>query len=144
MVIRSETSHGVKYRLVSPLGEGGMGVAFYAVREAPDGVTPAVLKVVKPEIVGTAGSTALLMIQKEAIALGRLNERVPPTPFVVRFIDTGVGRFPDRGGDVELPWIVVEFVYGGAEGTTLADRVQHSLRSTGAAFDPQRAANAIA
>ena len=52
LVIRSETSPGVQYRLVSPLGEGGMGIAFYAVREGSEGVTPAVLKVVKPDIVG--------------------------------------------------------------------------------------------
>lgn len=88
-VIPSESTPDVRYRLYHMLGEGGMGMAFYAVRESPQGATPAVLKVVKPENVGTAGQTALLMIQKEAIALGRLNERVPPTPFVVRFLDTG-------------------------------------------------------
>ncbi|HEX4341350.1 MAG TPA: serine/threonine-protein kinase [Polyangiaceae bacterium] len=142
LVIGSETSPGVQYRLVSPLGEGGMGVAFYAVREAPEGVTPAVLKVVKPDIVGTAGPTALLMIQKEAIALGRLNERVPPTPFVVRFMDTG-SVVLTKLHNIELPWIAVEYVHGGVEGTTLEQRVIYSVENTRYAFDAARAERTI-
>ena len=119
-----------------------MGVAFYAVREAPDGVTPAVLKVVKPDIVGTAGPTAMLMIQKEAIALGRLNERVPPTPFVVRFMDTGTVVLA-KLGNVELPWIAVEYVHGGVEGTTLDQRVRYSVHNTRYAFDATRAERTV-
>src|SRR5215475_10374591 len=110
-----------------------MGIAFYAVREGAEGVTPAVLKVVKPDIVGTAGPTAMLMIQKEAIALGRLNERVPPTPFVVRFMDTGT--VTPRNLGVELPWIAIEYVHGGVEGPTLEERVRYSVRNTRYAFD---------
>jgi serine/threonine protein kinase len=119
-----------------------MGVAFFAVRESPDGHTPAVLKVVRPEIVATAGSTALLMIQKEAIALGRLNERVPPTPFVVRFLDTGVitSAAPRPIG---LPWIALEHVHGGDEGTTLEQRIDYAVKNTQFAFDPFRAAHNI-
>jgi serine/threonine protein kinase len=141
-VIHSDAHAGVAYRLVQPLGEGGMAVAFYAVREAPDGIVPAVLKVVRPEIVGTAGETALLMIQKEAIALGRLNERVPPTPFVVRFLDTGTVPLPGSHRII-LPWIALEYVHGGAEGTTLEHRVSYSVKHTRFAFDPVRAAHVI-
>jgi serine/threonine protein kinase len=141
-VIDSETTPGVRYRILHPLGEGGMAVALYANRESAEGVTPAVLKVVKPEIVGTAGPTALLMIQKEAIALGRLNERVPPTPFVVRFMDTGTIVVPQMR-NVELPWIAVEYVHGGTEGTTIEQRVQYSVANTRFAFDPARAAHTI-
>lgn len=130
------------YRLVEPLGEGGMAVAFYAIREAPGGVAPAVLKVVRPEIVGTAGGTALLMIQKEAIALGRLNERIPPTPFVVRFLDTGTVTL-STAFKIVLPWIALEYVHGGAEGTTLENRVSYSVKHTRFAFDPTRAAHTI-
>lgn len=140
--IQSEADPRVRFRTVHVLGGGGMGVAFYAIREAPDGFTPAVLKVVRPEIVATAGPTALLMIQKEAIALGRLNERVPPTPFVVRFLDTGVitSSLPRNVG---LPWIALEHVHGGEEGTTLEQRVGYSVKNTQYAFDPIRAAHNI-
>jgi hypothetical protein len=119
-----------------------MGVAFYAEREAQEGVTPAVLKVVRPEIVGSAGPTAHLMIQKEAIALGRLNERVPSTPFVVRFLDTGMLPMPSHAQMV-LPWIALEYVHGGTEGTTLEERVTYCVRHTRFGFDPARAAHAI-
>jgi serine/threonine protein kinase len=141
-LIRSDVSPDVAYRLVEPLGEGGMSVAFYALRETPRSVTPAVLKVVRPEIVGSAGPTALLMIRKEAIALGRLNERIPPTPFVIRFLDTGALVVPGIG-HIELPWIAVEYVHGGAEGTTLLQRVGYSVKNTHFAFDPARAVHAI-
>lgn len=141
-VFESETTEGVKFRLLHELGEGGMGVAFFAMREAPDGESPAVLKIVKPEIVATAGPTALLMVQKEAIALGRLNEAVPPTPFVVRFLDTGTVVLRAMH-NVELPWIALEYVHGGAEGTTLEQRVQYSVTHTRFAFDAARAAHII-
>ena len=88
--VSAELRENVIYHLKYQLGEGGMGVAYYALRDAPEGATPAVLKIVRPEIVANAGPTAALMIRKEAIALGRINERVPPTPFVVRFLDTGI------------------------------------------------------
>ena len=108
----------------------------------PKASTPAVLKVVKPEVLGTVGPTAFLMVQKEAIALGRLNERVPSTPFVVRFIDTGtvVLKGPKQ---VELPWLALEYVQGGTEGTTLEQRVGYSVKNTRFAFDPTRAAHTI-
>lgn len=140
-VIPSGSQRGVQFRLMDPLGEGGMGLAFYATREAPGGTTPAVLKVVRPEIVNTAGSTATLMIQKEAVALSRLNERVPPTPFVVRFLDTGVTVLPNTR--TELPWIALEYVHGGAEGTTLEQRVDYSVKNTRFGFDPSRAAHTV-
>lgn len=119
-----------------------MGVALYATREAPDGTTPVVLKVVRPEIVGSAGPTAFLMIQKEAIALGRLAEHVPPTPFVVRFLDTGTTTMPGPK-PTELPWIALEYVHGGAEGTTLEQRVDYSVKNTRFAFDAARAAHTV-
>ena len=140
--IASEVSPGVRYRLLSRIGQGAMGVVFYAVRISPEGSTPVVMKVLRPWFVRQGGQAAHMIVQKEAVALGRLNERVPPTPFVVRLIDTGTTALPYNGGKLELPWIVVEYVHGGAEGTTLSDRIEHSVRTTGFAFDSQRAAHA--
>src|SRR5262249_43388963 len=65
------------------------------------------------------------------------------TPFVVRFIDTGTYPIVSNGVTVEVPWVVVEYVHGGVEGTTLSERVEQSIQSTGAAFDPARAGHAI-
>jgi serine/threonine protein kinase len=141
--VPSEVTRGVAYRPVWQLGEGGMSVVFYALRITAEGEVPVVIKMLKPAFVIKAGPTAALIIKKEAIALGRLNERVPPTPFVVRFIDTGTCPVAYGGGSVEVPWVAVEYVHGGVEGTTLSERVDHSLQATGAAFDPARAAHAI-
>lgn len=141
--IPSETMPGVAYRIVGQLGEGGMSVVFYALRVTSDGEIPVVIKVLRPSFVAQAGPTAALIIKKEVIALGRLNENVPPTPFVVRFIDTGTYPVMYGGAAVEVPWVVVEYVHGGVEGTTLSERVDHSLQSTGAAFDQQRAGHAV-
>jgi serine/threonine protein kinase len=143
MEVPSEVTDRAFYRLIWQLGEGGMSVVFYALRCTAEGEVPVVMKMLKPAFVARAGPTAALIVKKEAIALGRLNEHVPPTPFVVRFIDTGTCAVPYRGDRVEVPWVVVEYVHGGAEGTTLSERVDHSLRSTGAAFDPARAARAV-
>ena len=148
--IPSEVAPGVVYRVSRAIGEGAMSVAYQALRSAPGGESPVVLKVLRPWFVRRAGPTAALIVTKEAVALGRLNERVPPTPFVVRLLDAGTHRahvdreaHVDRGQELSLPWLVLEYVHGGAEGTTLTDRVAHSLRTTGFAFDPDRAAHAV-
>lgn len=129
----------VVYRVDRAIGEGGMSVTFFALRLAPSGETPVVLKIVRPEVARGAGVRAALMVRKEAVALGRLNEQVPPTPYVVRLLDAGGVKV----GDTDLPWLAVEYVHGGAEGTTLFDRVEHSVQRTGFAFDAERAAHAV-
>jgi serine/threonine protein kinase len=141
--VPSEVTPGVSYRPVWQLGEGGMSVVFYALRVSPEGEVPVVIKMLKPSFVANAGPTAALIVKKEAIALGRLNERVPPTPFVVRYIDTGTLPVAYRDRRVDVPWVAVEYVHGGAEGTTLSERVDYSLQATGAAFDSGRAALAV-
>lgn len=140
--IRSNVSPDVVYHLGRRVGEGGMSIAYLALRTCPQGSAPVVVKVLRPRFVLRFGEAALLSIQKEAVALGRLNERVPPTPFVVRLIDVGSMKTLPGQRALEIPWIAVEFVNGGAEGTTLADRVAHSVTETGYGFDPARASHA--
>ena len=129
----------VKLRLERRLGEGGTAVAYLATRFGPDGTSPVVVKVILPSIIAQAGETARMIVQKEAVALGRLNERVPPSPFVVRLLDVGELEYRRHGMTLQLPWLAIEYVHGGAEGATLEERVRASLRETGVAFSAERA-----
>jgi serine/threonine protein kinase len=133
----------VGYQILKRVGAGGSSIAFLAVRIAQEGRCPVVLKVLRPSIVRMLGERALLVVSKEAVSLRRLNEHVPPTPFVVRFIDSGTIRAARNGKTLDLAWLAVEHVHGGPEGTTLTDRVVHSLQTTGAAFEPTRALIAV-
>ncbi len=142
-VLESDLHPGVSYRIEHKLGEGATAVAYLAKRQGQEGEWPAVIKIIQPHIVRESGERALTIIKKEAVALGRLNEGVPPTPFVVRLLDTGHLAFKTFGREIELPWIALEYVHGGVEGTTLQDRVRYSVRETGFAFDPSRAARLV-
>ncbi len=139
----SEITPGISYRPEQTLGKGGGSVAFLARRLSPEGEAPVVVKVLRPLFVKKLGPKAHLLIRKEAVALGRLNERVPPTPFVIRLVDTSTVKVKRADAEIDLPWVAIEYVHGGALGTTLAQRVRRSLRDTGYAFDPARAAHAI-
>lgn len=138
-VIPSEVLPGIQYRLVQLLGEGAMGVAYLANRESDAGVSPVVVKAVRP-VLSSRQVAPELIARKEAVALGRLNERVPPSPFVVRFVDTGSAPiFIEQPS----PWLAIEYVYGGVEGTTLEERVNYSVQKTNYAFDPLRASHTL-
>ena len=137
--IESTTQPGVSYHLQEPVGRGAMGVAFYARRHSPAGVSPVVLKITRPDFLVSTGDAAALMIQKEAVSLGRLNEHVPPTPYVVRLVDSGVVSLGRTGAPLEVPWNAVEYIHGGAEGTTLHSRIRNAVKRTGFAFDLRRA-----
>lgn len=141
--ITSDITANVTYRAESTLGKGGGAIAFLAQRITQEGKAPVVVKVLRPAFVRKLGPTAHLLIRKEAVALGRLNERVPTTPFVVRLIDTGNLKIERSGSPMELPWVAIEYVHGGSLGTTLSQRVRRSLRDTGYAYDPARASLAI-
>lgn len=141
--IPSNLAEGVSFQPEQTLGRGGGAIAFLARRIGPEGAVPVVVKILRPAFVRKLGPTAHLLIRKEAVALGRLNERIPPTPFVIRLIDTGLLEIESDGGRMELPWVAVEYVHGGGLGTTLAQRVRRSLRDSGFGFDAARAANAI-
>ncbi len=141
--IASTTQHGVHYRIEHAVGRGAMAVAFYAERIAPDGVSPVVLKVTRPDFLVSGGDAAAMMIQKEAVSLGRLNERVPPTPYVVRLVDSGTLSLAQHGRMSAVPWNAVEYIHGGPEGTTLHERVQSCITRTGRAFGARRAAHCL-
>ncbi len=138
-IVESETQNGVRYRLVRQVGRGGMGMAFLASRDAPEGSSPVVIKVMSPRFGGATVSTDVMAV-KEAVALGRLNESVPQTPFVVRYVDSGTEL---EIGGMRTAWTALEYVHGGVEGTTLQDRVDYAVQRTRFAFDPRRAAHAI-
>src|SRR5258706_1506838 len=87
--IASEAYPGVSYTLEQVIGRGGFALACRALRRGPDASFPVVLKIMRPSVVVQSGEMGLRVLKKEVVALGRLNERVPPTPFVVRLIDTG-------------------------------------------------------
>jgi eukaryotic-like serine/threonine-protein kinase len=141
--VRAASQPEVSYRLGRVIGAGSYAVAFVAVRSAPDGESPAVLKCVRPSLLRAAGDTALLSVEKETVALGRLNERVPTTPFVVRLLAADSIEVTQGGTRLQLPWLALEYVHGGAEGTTLEERIDFSVERTGYAFDPERAALAL-
>lgn len=139
----SESNPSAKYYLDRVLGAGGMSVAFFALRSTGAGAIPVVLKVTRPEVMAEMGDAGDLIVRKEAVALGRLNETVPPTPYVVRLVDAGALSVVFGERALSLPWLAVEYVHGGVEGTTLDERIRFSVEHTGFAFDPTRAARAI-
>ncbi len=141
--VRASIQPDVSYRVERVIGAGSYSVAFYSVRSAPDGQQPVVLKIIRPSLMRGAGDWALLAVEKETVALGRLNERVPATPFVVRLLASDSIDVEQGGLEFKLPWLALEYVHGGAEGTTLDERVDFSVEQTGYAFEPDRAALAL-
>jgi len=137
--LRSELQPQVSFRLEQVLGHGGWGISFYAVRSDGSASLPAVVKIIRPSVVQRAPELAELMVRKEAVALGRLNEAAFPTPFVVRLL--ALGSLDGLGEG--LPWLALEYVHGGAEGTTLRERVAAAIAERGTAFGPLRAALAV-
>lgn len=135
------------YVIDAVLGAGGMGVAFLAhVAEdappragRPSAGTRCVLKVLLPEVVIREAEVAQLSFKKEVVALARLADRKPPSPFVVRWLDAGEMPVLHEGSTVRLPWCAVELVDGRPLGTTLEER----LANAQGPLEPTRAAALI-
>jgi serine/threonine protein kinase len=140
------------YRLDRPLAAGGMGVAFLAhATDAGDRTgrcaagVPCVVKVMLPSMVVGDADVAALSFKKEVVALARLSEKVPPSPFVVRWLDAGAmpARYRARDGEplreVLLPWCAMELVDGRPFGTTLYERLENAR----APLEPARAVGLI-
>ena len=92
-----------RYRLVSQLGQGGMGSVWRAVHVELG--TPAAIKLIDPEI--ASNEEALARFKREAQAAATLR-----SPHVVQILDYGV----DNG----TPYIAMELM----EGESLADRLE--------------------
>jgi len=101
--IPSEYRSDVRYRIERLLGEGSTARAYYALRESPEGLCPVVMKIIRPDVLRDFGETASFLIKKETVALGRLDERVPRSPYVVRLVDTGSVAFPVGAQVLTLP-----------------------------------------
>jgi eukaryotic-like serine/threonine-protein kinase len=140
-LLPSPSQPNVSYRLEELIGQGAHGVVFLALQRLPHGVSPVVVKLLRPRAVRELAELAGTAINKEVAALRRLSERVPPTPFVVQFLDSGSFRLESSA--LDLPWVALEYIHGGLDGTTLRSRVERSLSRTGAAFDVRRARSAI-
>ncbi len=105
------------YRVIRPLGRGGMG-AVYLARHQETGAVHAV-KVMLPELFGEDAVEAMSRFRREAEMLARVDAH----PAVVRVHAVGQS---DRG----LPWCALEYV----EGESLAERLRRGpLRPRGAA-----------
>ncbi len=135
------------YVVEGVLGAGGMAVAFlvrvaddvHARPGQPAPGTRCVLKVLLPEIVVREAKVARLSFKKEVVALARLADKKPPSPFVVRWLDAGEMPAAFEGQAVRLPWCVLELVDGRPLGTTLEER----LANTHGPLEPTRAAALI-
>jgi serine/threonine-protein kinase len=128
------------------LGVGGMGVVLGAT-DGPDGA-PVVAKVIAPQLAPAQWAAFVKASRREALALRRLSDRRPPSPYIVRFFDEGEVEVPVKQkvstnsfADETIPirYLILEYVDGGPQGTTLHDRIHRSLKDTGKGFAPARA-----
>jgi eukaryotic-like serine/threonine-protein kinase len=133
-------------RLSKRLGVGGMASVFLADRDLghPSSLfspfTPQrfAVKVMQPSTVrqiAKMGGDPLDTFRKEVVALGKLSERSPPTPFVISFYGCGMSDVVVRGATYRLPWLAIEYVDGGVAGTSLTERIEQ----TRGGIDPIRA-----
>ena len=135
---------GDRWVIEGLIGVGGMGVVLGAT-DGPDGA-PVVAKVIAPQLAPAQWTAFVKSSRREALALRRLSDRRPPSPYIVRFFDEGevevrVQSREGGGADDVLPvrYLILEYVDGGPHGTTLHDRIHASLRETGHGFAPARA-----
>jgi serine/threonine protein kinase len=133
---------GDRFAIDQWLGSGGMGTVYRAVDLETNEL--AVVKLIHPSFVGRDGKGAALAVLKEATALGALGVGARRSPNVVRLLGTGTIVADVLAGEtLELPWIAIEYVAGGPDGTNLEERVGHAVRTTGYGFEVARGIRAI-
>lgn len=131
------------YELVRVLATGTTSTTFFANRRSAAGELSVVVKVTLQKVVQSTGPSAALAIRKEAVSLGRLSAVASPNPFVIRLLDVGEVELDAGSQRTAVPWIALEYVHGGADGTTLAARVERTIAETGYGLDLRRAERAI-
>ena len=146
-LVEAERGHPTGVTLIECLGVGGMSTVFRGeldpARRSADlsAMCPKrlAIKLMKPSTLHElemAGLTQEVSFEREAVSLGRIMERRPPTEFVVGFYGRGYADVAvGARAAVRLPWLALELVDGGAEGTALTDRVGRAREG----FDPVRA-----
>jgi len=137
---------GERWIVEGLIGVGGMGVVLGAT-DGPDGA-PVVAKVIAPQLAPAQWAAFVKASRREALALRRLSDRRPPSPYIVRFFDEGEVEVPIKQkvstnsfADETIPirYLILEYVDGGPHGTTLHDRIHRALKETGKGFTPTRA-----
>jgi hypothetical protein len=140
----------VGVRLGRLLGAGGMSTVFEAhvdpgrrdERLSPRTPERFALKMTHPSAVKALRGYNLdpsTIIEKEVRALERIAAQDPPTEFVIGYYGRGEALVAVRGAPMQLPWIALEVVDGGAAGTSLAARVAEARQGV----DPVRAARLV-
>jgi serine/threonine protein kinase len=125
---------GTGIHLIRFLGAGGMSSVFMAEvnPERRAGSTllgypgRVAIKIVKPSSVvalSQEGINARSFVGREATVLARIMARTPPTDVVVGFHGGGEVQINLDGKVHELPWLALEYVDGGPDGSTLAERI---------------------
>jgi serine/threonine protein kinase len=128
------------------LGVGGMATVFLAEREGDvprDLLSPSTprrmalkfMQLSTARDLAKVGIDPLRLFSRESVALARLTERKPPTPFVVGFYGCGIAEVETRHSMSRVPWLALEYVDGGNAGSSLTDRVMQAR----AGVDPVRA-----
>jgi hypothetical protein len=146
-IIDASTGASTGIRLVRWLGAGGMSAVLLGEVDANrrwDQLSPlcperVALKFTRPSTEAQLRRVNLSPIdifRREVVALGRVMERSPPTEYVLGLYGSGTAHVATSEGTRRtLPWLAIEYVEGGADGATLADRVARS----GEGIDPVRA-----
>jgi serine/threonine protein kinase len=147
-VIDAVTGDDTGLRLQRLVGAGGMSTVFLAELDAsrqPPRRFPAAtprqlaLKFLQPSTwrqFQRLNQDPAQVFLREVVALSRIMERTPPTEFVVGFYGSGYADIGTDGGVLRLPWLAIEYVDGGIDGVSLADRV---TRAEPHGVDPIRA-----
>jgi serine/threonine protein kinase len=118
-----------RYRLERVVGRGALFVTFRATRIDDEGAVPHAVKVLRPSLMRAWPSGARVLSRDQARVLSILNERVPPSPHVVRLFE--IGELPLEG--LSVPFFALEWIEDDAP--SLFDRVRRSVADHGVALD---------